>query len=287
MTHLGDRFDRNERLFGEEGQRALHQTSVAVIGVGGLGTHVVQQLSYLGVGALSLIDHEDLSRSNRNRYVGAWHDDQIPGSLKVDLGQRLAQLIDPSIAVKTVPDSFLSNPALDALRDADVAFGCVDNDGVRHVLNEACLAYDKPLFDLASDVPEPGRYGGRVVVVWGKGGCLHCRGMIDGEEARRFLSPAESLENEAAVYGVHRDILGDAGPSVVSINGVIASLAVTEFMVAVTGMRAPRTHLEYRGHIGVVGNRTDKPAEGCYYCNKIRGSGNSANIQRYFAAALV
>ena len=74
-----ERFDRNEWLFGKVGQRILRQSRVAVVGVGGLGTHVVQQLSLLGVGAIDLIDHEDLDATNRNRYIGAWHSDPIPG----------------------------------------------------------------------------------------------------------------------------------------------------------------------------------------------------------------
>lgn len=283
MTEAGGRFDRNERLFGKEGQAALRQASVAVVGVGGLGTHVVQQLSLLGVGALSLIDHEELATSNRNRYVGAWHNDPVPDSPKVDLAERLVRLVDPTISGRKVPMGFPSAPALDAVRSADYVFACVDNDGVRFVLNETCLAYDRPLFDLASDVPEPGRYGGRVTVVWGDGGCLNCRGLLDPDEVRRFLSPLEALESEAAEYGVDRQVLGTAGPSVVSVNGVVASLGVTEFMVAVTGMRPPNKHLEYRGHAGVVAKQRDTPSGECYYCDEIRGLGDVARIHRYFA----
>ena len=278
---FSDRFDRNERLFGKDGQKALRSASVIVIGVGGLGTHVVQQLSLLGVGALSLVDHEELSHSNRNRYVGARHDDPVPGSPKVHLGERLIHVVDPAISVTTVDEGFPSASALRALRDAGYVFGCLDNDGVRFVLNEACLAYDKPLFDLASDVPEPGRYGGRVTVVWGEGGCLHCRGVLDPDEVRRFLSPTEALQNEAAVYGVDRQVLGETGPSVVSVNGVVASLGVTEFMVAVSGMRPPCRHLEYRGHMGIVAKRSDDPSSGCHYCQTVRGLGDAANIKRY------
>jgi hypothetical protein len=278
-----DRFDRNERLFGKEGQATLRRATVAVIGVGGLGTHVVQQLSLLGVGGLILIDREELSRCDRNRYVGAWHNDPVPGSVKVALGERLTSLIDPSISVRTVHDSFPAQAALAALLEADFVFGCVDNDGARFVLNEACLAYERPLFDLATDVPEPGRYGGRVVVVWDRDGCLHCRGVLSLDEVRRFLSPQETLENEHAVYGVDRRVLDEAGPSVVSLNGLVASLGVTEFMVAVTGMREPYRHLEYRGHMGIVSRQKDEPAEACYYCNSVRGQGDAAKIERYFA----
>jgi molybdopterin/thiamine biosynthesis adenylyltransferase len=277
-----DRFDRNERLFGKEGQAAIRAKRVALIGAGGLGTHVAQQLALLGVGVLTPVDYEELSKSNRNRYIGAWATDPIPGSLKVDLVVRLVGLIDPAIKVTPIYSAFPSSEALEAVKNADYVFGCVDGDGPRFVLNEACIAYDKPLFDLASDVPEPGRYGGRVTVVMSKGGCLHCRGVLDPKDVRRYLSPREALENEDAEYGIRRAVLGEAGPSVVSINGVVASLAVTEFMATVTGLREPVRHLEYRGHVGTVSKRTDDPSVSCYLCQGLRGRGDDAQIERYF-----
>jgi hypothetical protein len=54
---------------------------------------------------------------------------------------------------------------------------------------------------------------------------------------------------------------------VVSLNGVVASLAVTEFMVFVTGMRAPAGQLIYRGETPVVRRVVDEPEPGCYFCN--------------------
>lgn len=283
--NCGDRFDRNQRLFGKEGQAAIRAARVTLIGAGGLGTHVAQQLALLGVGELTPVDYEELSKSNRNRYIGAWATDPIPGSRKVDLIVRLVGLIDPTIKVTPIYSAFPSPESLVAIKSADYVIGCMDDDGPRFVLNEACIAYDKPLFDLASDVPEPGCYGGRITVVMRKGGCLHCRHVLDGRDVRRYLSPTELLENEDAEYGVRRGALGEAGPSVVSINGVVASLAVTEFMVAVTGIREPVRHLEYRGHLGTVSKRTDDPSVNCYLCQGLRGIGDAAQLERYFNLA--
>lgn len=279
---LVGRFDRNIRLFGREGQERLRQTRIAVVGVGGLGTHVVQQAALLGVGAMDLIDHEEISRSNRNRYVGVWHDDPIPGSRKVEIAERLVSLIDPSISITTVKERFPSQRALDAVLRADFVLACVDHDGVRFVLNETCQAYEKPLIDMASDVPEPGVYGGRVTVVHEEGGCLNCRGLLDPDEVRHFLSPEAALATERAVYGIDAYVLAEAGPSVVSVNGVVASLGATELMVVVTGLRAPVRHLTYNGARGTMARRDDDPSEGCYYCQTVRGNREAAKIARYF-----
>ena len=67
----------------------------------------------------------------------------------------------------------------------------------------------------------------------------------------------------------------------VSINGVIASLGVMEFMVAVTGLRAPQRVLTYHGQRGAVGVLRDAPMPDCYYCRGIRGRGDAVDVQRY------
>lgn len=282
MIQIDSRFDRSERLFGREGQETLRRASVLVVGAGGLGSPVIQHLALNGVGTISVADDQELSRSNRNRYVGAWHDDPIPGSPKVEIARRLIHLIDPTIEVHGIKASFPSPDGLAALKAADYVIGCVDHDGIRFILNEACLAYRKPLFDLASDVPEPGIYGGRVTVVWNNGFCLHCREVLTPEDVRAFLSTDEILENEARVYGVNRNVLGETGPSVSPINGVVASLGMTELMAGVTGLRPPYPHLEYRAHLGTVNKCADPHPSDCYYCQVVAGQGDAANIERYF-----
>jgi hypothetical protein len=82
----------------------------------------------------------------------------------------------------------------------------------------------------------------------------------------------EQREAHDRIYGIERNKLGDTGPMVVSLNGVVASLAVTEFMVFVTGMRAPAPQLIYRGEVPVVRRVVDEPAAGCYFCDGLWGT---------------
>src|ERR1700726_3710597 len=107
------RFDRNIRLFGAEGQQSIRNAKVAIVGVGGLGSHIAQQLALLGVGSIVLIDDEEISISNKNRYIGVYENDPVPGSRKVDLGARLIQNIDSSIRVARVPFNLLSSAAFE------------------------------------------------------------------------------------------------------------------------------------------------------------------------------
>jgi hypothetical protein len=285
---MTDRFERQERFFGREGQERLRAAHVAVVGVGGLGTHVVQQLALLGVGRISLIDSEEFATTDRNRYVGARHDDPVPGTPKVEIGERVVKAIDPAIAVVKVPESLVSEPGFAAVLAADYVFGCLDSEGARLVLTELCAAYAKPYIDLASDIipGEPPSYGGRVCVAWDGNGCLVCLSRLDVADAQRELAGVEDRRNRGAIYGVKRAILERSGPSVVSINGVVASLGVTEFMLGATGLRAPQRLLTYHGESGRVAGSVDPPAPDCYYCKGIRGQGDAVDVERYIRAGV-
>jgi molybdopterin/thiamine biosynthesis adenylyltransferase len=277
------RFDRNIRFFGKEGQARLRAAKVAIVGVGGLGTHVAQQLAHLGVGAFTLIDDEELDETNLNRYIGARYDDPIPGTRKVDLGERLILSIDPAIQVTKIFDPLLSQPAFAAIPGVDCVFGCLDNEGARLVLTELCSAYARPYFDLATEIPpaDPLEFGGQVVASIDGNGCLMCLGLLDIAEAQRDLSSPETRQDRQAIYGIDPALLDKAGPSVVSLNGVVASLAVTEFLVWITAIRAPARQLNYRGRRGIVTTNTDAPQQDCYYCKGIWGQAERANVQRY------
>ena len=286
---ISERYDRSIRFFGKEGQDRLAAAKVAVVGIGGLGTHVVQQLALLGVGQLVLIDSEELDHTNFNRYIGAYYDDPVPGTMKVNIGERLVKQINPQIEVTKIPRSLVSQEAFVAIIASDYVFGCVDREGVRLILTELCSAYSKPYFDLSSEIilETPLQYGGQVCIAWDGCGCLCCVGGLDLAEAQADLISPEAKRDRDAIYGVPRKLLHEAGPSVVSINGVVASLAVTEFMLLVTGaINKPRKPLTYRAHKGLVTIKTDEPTQDCYYCKGLWGKGDDADVQRYLRAGI-
>lgn len=280
-----DRFERQIRLFGKDGQKKIQNASVAIVGAGGLGSHVVQQLGFLGVGSLMIIDPDELEETNRNRLIGVHYDDPIPGTKKVDIAKRLINTIDPSIKVEVVSKELRTEEAFSKIKKSNYIFGCVDNDGSRLILTELCSAFEIPYFDLASDIINNEEfdfsYGGRVFVNFDDAGCLCCYNIISPLNAGIDLESEEARKGRTEIYGVSREYLPSTGPSVVSINGVVASLAVTEFMVMITGLRSPNRLLNYHGHRGVVNVSVDKPQPDCYYCKSIRGKYNDANIGRY------
>jgi molybdopterin/thiamine biosynthesis adenylyltransferase len=145
----------------------------------------------------------------------------------------------------------------------DVLFSCVDSDAVRLDLTLACAVHRTPFFDLASDT---GRdwYGGRVLFSGAGERCAACMDLLD-QDALREETDGQRGEREA-IYGVARSALDGTGPAVVSVNGVVASLAVTEFLKWRTGLGEPVRLATYRADLGTVRISRDAPQRGCYYC---------------------
>jgi len=75
--------------------------------------------------------------------------------------------------------------------------------------------------------------------------------------------------------------LAESGPSVVSLNGVVASLGVTELLLELVGIRKARAFLRYRADLATVTARRDPPRPGCYYCGVVRGQRAGTGVERY------
>ena len=276
-----ERFDRNVGLFGLEGQRSIRETTLAMAGIGGLGSVVVQQASLLGFRVQHHVDPQELKNSGRNRYVTARHDDPVPGTAKVDIGRRLANSIDPEIKVETVRASIISDAGITAIKEADLVMGCLDSEGARLLLLQVCAILQKPYIDLASDIlaeETPLRYGGRVCCSFFGRGCLSCLDLIDRNEAGRDLSGEAGRTQRLAIYGVDESFLGHSGPSVAPLNGLIASLGMMELMAYVTGLREPQPHLNYDGRTGRVGLRPERLTTDCYFCDGLFTGKQHADI---------
>lgn len=269
-----ERYSRNIGLLGNEGQRKVRNASVAVVGLGGLGSHVAQQLAYLGVPDFLLIDPDVVEISNLNRLIGAAEDDV--GELKVVVAERLLHRIQSTAAVVIMPSSLEADDVKRAITSAGWIFGCVDNDAARLLLTEVASRHRIPYIDLASDAGgEAGAswFGGRVFVTYGGEHCLSCAGELDQRALAIASMSLEQREADRRIYGIDRAALGASGPMVISVNGTVASLAVTEFIVWIAEIRQPRPHLVYRADLGTVTVRMEPRTGSCYYCDSLWRAG--------------
>lgn len=280
--------DRNERqilFLGAEGQKKIKMVQVGIVGLGGLGSQLAQGLAYLGIERFVLIDDDKVSITNLNRLIGASLEDAQRSELKTSVADRMIHTTNPGALVQAISKNLRSRESLDALLSADVIFGCVDHDGPRLILMELSASYNKTYIDLATEIikdDDNGKindFGGRVITSRPGEFCLCCSSQIDMERAK------QELENKSAqeVRKVHGYGLGEEepAPAVVSLNGVITNLAITEFLFMVTGIREPFKHITYYGLRGKVNTREDKRRDDCYICGYLAGTRGKSNIQRY------
>lgn len=98
-------FCRTKILIGDEGLEKLKNAKVAVFGVGGVGSFVVEALARAGVGNFVLIDKDQVSLSNINRQLIATH--ETIGKLKVDVAKKRILSINPEAKVETFAEFFM------------------------------------------------------------------------------------------------------------------------------------------------------------------------------------
>ena len=131
---------------GIEGQQALLDPTMLLIGVGGLGSPSAMYLAAAGVGHLIIADFDKVELSNLQRQV-IHHTDDI-GEFKVDSAKAKMLAINPTIKITTVKD--LSENNLNAwVAKADVVLDGTDNFDTRFKINQACVTETTPLVSAA------------------------------------------------------------------------------------------------------------------------------------------
>lgn len=274
----GEVSERQMPIFGVAGQRTLEQLRVAVVGLGGTGSHMVRALTYLGVRHFTLIDQDRVELSNLNRLVTA-----TPADLdapKVVVAARAIRSIAPDANVVMIEENLTTDEGeiTKLIADTDLIVGCVDDDGPRLLLNRLAVAHGLTYVDVATGITvQDGRMveaGGRIVFVTPGGVCLGCTGELDVNEVRAyFLSDAERGRARRHGYVSSSDT---PSPAVVSLNGLVVHTALNELCLWIAGLRspAPRIDVDLLGNESPVGPRVTprrdvRRRDGCVECGAL------------------
>jgi molybdopterin/thiamine biosynthesis adenylyltransferase len=140
---LPARYQRNRGMLTTQQQGQLFHSRVAVIGCGGLGGYVLEELARLGVGEIVAIDSDCFEEHNLNRQLLS-----SPGTLGqvkvVAAAQRIAQ-INPAVTVRTVQEYISRANGRDLLADTNCVVDAVDNVTTRLDLDMICSELNIPL----------------------------------------------------------------------------------------------------------------------------------------------
>lgn len=259
-------FDRQVRAFGPDIQRLLRRLRVGIVGVGGTGSPVAEQLCRLGVGHLRLFDGDAFASTNVNRVYGSKLADE--GRSKVELAKAYLESIGLGVSVEIVPQHITYEAAARALRDCDVVFGCADKELPRGILVQLALRYSIPVFDLgvlidSHDGAIAGVHG-RVTTLLPGEACLFCRGRITAEAIR--IESLSTDERERQAKEGYAPELEEPAPAVIPFTTATASAAVIELLHRLTGfMGRERCSSEALLAFDQTRMRTNrlKPRDGC------------------------
>lgn len=199
-----DRYARHIVLpgVGGSGQARLKQSSVLVIGAGGLGSPVLMYLAAAGVGRLGIVEMDRVDLSNLQRQV--LFDTTAIGQSKAEVAKARLLGLNPHVQVETHALKLDAQNALPILETYDLVIDCTDNFPTRYLVNDACVLLRKPLVYGAIH-----QFEGQLSIFHYQGGpCYRC---LFPNPPRPGMVPSCS---EAGVFGV--------------LPGVIGSLMATE-----------------------------------------------------------
>lgn len=129
--------------FDFDGQEALKQSSILIIGAGGLGCAASQYLATAGVGTITLVDDDKVEVSNLQRQV--LHSDETVGKNKVDSAKQSLCKLNPFITVNTVAKRLSDKELEQQILQHSLVLDATDNVETRNQLNRLCYQHKKPL----------------------------------------------------------------------------------------------------------------------------------------------
>lgn len=237
----GEKYSRQSFLGGNS-QAEIARTVIGIVGLGGGGSQIVQQLAHIGFERYVIYDPDIVEDTNLNRLVGATEADVEARRAKVSVAERVIRGLKPDARVESLQARWQEAPA--PLRGCNVIFGCVDTFAERRELEVLSRRYLIPYIDIGMDVHQiegqAPAMGGQVILSLPGHPCMFCMG---------FLTEAR-LAQEAALYGA----VGGR-PQVVWPNGVLASTAVGIAVDLITNwtraLDGP-VFLSYNGNTGTV-----------------------------------
>lgn len=122
---------------GETGQQKLREARVLVIGAGGLGCPVLQNLASAGVGTIGIVDGDSVEETNLHRQLLYTLEDC--GKSKAETATRKIKDLNPDVTVRTHNVFFTTENAFEIINEYQIIVDCTDSIGVRYLINDVAV----------------------------------------------------------------------------------------------------------------------------------------------------
>lgn len=164
------RYNRQELIpqIGQKGQLALTKARVAVVGAGGVKSPLLYYLAAAGVGALRIIDHDNVELSNLNRQILFSQGDI--GKNKAVVAKSRLMALNPDIEIEAIGDRVSSETIDDYLTGFDVIVEGGDSPAGRLMINSFCISKGIPMVHASAQY----NYGYVFTVLPGTTACFRC-----------------------------------------------------------------------------------------------------------------
>ncbi len=282
---ISQRHSRQVALLGAEGQRRVSSLRVGIVGVGGTGSCVAEQLARLGVASVLLIDDDYLEESNVSRMYGTYPDQfkkrvfrkrRRDDLSKVKVIAKYLARINPDLEIEPLHGNVVVRDVARSLLSCDVILLCTDEHWGRSIVNQISYQYYIPVVNMGV------RVDARNDVITAAAGDVHtlgpgkpCLWCYEFLKADRIA--AESMLPDQRSERIREHYVEGLGPApmVISLTSTVASLAVTELIHLVTGFREERSikHLKWNIMDGQVWSGGLQAPEQCL-CKKVLGYGD-------------
>ncbi len=131
------------RDIGVKGQKRIKAAKVLIIGLGALGTPVVQYLAAAGVGMLGIADFDEVSLGNLQSQV--IHTTKDVNRPKTASARDKIKAVNPNVKIETINERITADNIAGIIDGYDVIVDCTDNYQSRYLINDACVLCKKPL----------------------------------------------------------------------------------------------------------------------------------------------
>jgi hypothetical protein len=272
--------DRQVRALGKLGNARLRRLRVGLVGVGGTGSPLADELVRMGVSELFIVDPDRIdTTSNVRRIVGANIEDVSIHERKVDAVARHLRGTGLSVDLDVSGGDVRTEAVARRLLDMDVVISTTDTHSSRSVLNQLAYQYFLPLIDVGVKVgtSRSGDVTGmptEVRVLLPDGACLWCSGVLDAARIRAENLPAQERQQqqrEGYIQGIN-----EPQPSLAALNAFAASLAtLTMLRLLGPGTLGSRTIADGWEHY--FADATPEIDPDCI-CHAWRGRGDEVSI---------